>query len=46
MKDHPFGTRPSPYANGLPSGFHQSCKIWQKTARRPLGEGMGARTMP
>ena len=45
MKDHPFGTHPSPYAGGLPSGFHKACKIWTKTARRPLGEGR-MMTMP
>jgi hypothetical protein len=28
MQDHPFGTHPSPYAGGLPSGFHESCKIF------------------
>jgi poly(3-hydroxybutyrate) depolymerase len=43
MQDHPFGTHPSPYANGLPSGFHPSCKIWQKTDRQPLGEGGAGR---
>lgn len=41
MKDHPFGTKPSPYAMGLPSGFHSSCKVWTPTMRRPLGEGGG-----
>jgi hypothetical protein len=46
MKDHPFGTRPSPYAGGLPSGFHQSCKIWQKTSLRPLGERSMMTTTP
>jgi poly(3-hydroxybutyrate) depolymerase len=39
MKDHPFGTHPSPYASGLPSGFHSSCKIATMTDRKPLGEG-------
>jgi hypothetical protein len=41
MKAHPFGTKPSPYAAGLPMGFHSSCKIWVPTSRQPLGEGMG-----
>ena len=41
MKDHPFGTRPSPYAGGLPMGFHSSCKIAMPTMRQPLGEGRG-----
>ena len=27
MKDHPFGTKPSPYMAGLPAGFHSSCEI-------------------
>jgi predicted esterase len=26
MKAHPFGTKPSPYENGLPSGFPSYCK--------------------
>jgi hypothetical protein len=37
LKDHPFGTKPSPYANGLPSGFHSSCKIFTMTDKAPLG---------
>jgi hypothetical protein len=37
MKDHPYGTKPSPYAGGLPSGFHPSCKIFEMTSRAPLG---------
>jgi hypothetical protein len=37
MKDHPYGTKPSPYAAALPSGFHSSCKIFQMTDRAPLG---------
>jgi hypothetical protein len=37
MKDHPFGTKPSPYAMGLPSGFHSSCKIFTMTSMAPLG---------
>jgi len=37
LKDHPFGTKPSPYAGGLPSGFHQTCKIWTMTDEKPLG---------
>lgn len=37
LKDHPFGTKPSPYAGGLPSGFHSSCKIWTMTDEKPLG---------
>jgi len=27
LKDHPFGTKPSPYANGLPSDFPAYCSI-------------------
>ena len=41
MKDHPFGTHPSPYASGLPMGFPSYCKIFTKTSRQPLGEGRG-----
>ena len=26
MKDHPFGTKPSPYERGLPSGFPNTCR--------------------
>lgn len=37
LKDHPYGTKPSPYAGGLPSGFHPSCKIFEMTERAPLG---------
>jgi hypothetical protein len=37
MKDHPYGTKPSPYANGLPSGFSPVCKIATMTDRVPLG---------
>lgn len=37
LKDHPFGTKPSPYAGGLPSGFHSSCKVFTMTSRAPLG---------
>jgi hypothetical protein len=37
LKDHPFGTKPSPYAMGLPSGFHSSCKIFTMTSMAPLG---------
>jgi predicted esterase len=37
LKDHPFGTKPSPYAGGLPAGFHNTCKIWTMTAEKPLG---------
>ena len=37
LKDHPFGTKPSPYANGLPSGFHSSCKIFTMTSTAPIG---------
>jgi hypothetical protein len=37
MKDHPFGTKPSPYENGLPAGFHSSCKIWTDDSLTPLG---------
>jgi hypothetical protein len=28
MKAHPFGTRPSPYAGGLPGNFPTYCRIW------------------
>jgi poly(3-hydroxybutyrate) depolymerase len=27
LKDHPFGTKPSPYVNGLPSDFPAYCSI-------------------
>jgi dienelactone hydrolase len=37
MKDHPFGTKPSPYASGLPAGFHATCKVFTMTSRAPLG---------
>jgi predicted esterase len=37
MKDHPYGTKPSPYAMGLPSSFPQYCKIWVPTMTQPLG---------
>lgn len=37
LKDHPYGTKPSPYANGLPSGFHSSCKVFTMTDRAPIG---------
>ena len=37
LKDHPFGTKPSPYAGGLPSGFDSTCKIWTMTDEKPLG---------
>ena len=37
MKDHPFGTKPSPYANGLPSGFDSTCKVFTMTSMAPLG---------
>jgi hypothetical protein len=37
LKDHPYGTKPSPYAGGLPAGFHPSCKVFTKTDRAPLG---------
>ncbi|HEX3678842.1 MAG TPA: hypothetical protein VHU90_03895 [Galbitalea sp.] len=37
MKDHPFGTKPSPYANGLPSGFDPACKVFTMTSMAPLG---------
>jgi hypothetical protein len=30
MKAHPFGTKPSPYAGGLPAGFPAYCKIISK----------------
>lgn len=29
LKDHPFGTNPSPYAMALPQGFSESCEIFQ-----------------
>lgn len=28
LKAHPFGVAPFPYANGLPHGFPESCRIW------------------
>ncbi|MET0341025.1 MAG: hypothetical protein ABW252_08480 [Polyangiales bacterium] len=37
LKDHPYGTKPSPWAAGIPSGSHRSCKIAQATERRPFG---------
>lgn len=37
MKDHSFGTNPSPYKDGLPMGFHSSCEIWTDTTLTPLG---------
>jgi hypothetical protein len=37
LKDHPFGTKPSPYAGGLPAGFDKTCKIWTMTDEKPLG---------
>jgi poly(3-hydroxybutyrate) depolymerase len=37
LKAHPFGTKPSPYAAGLPSGFHSSCKIFAMTDMAPIG---------
>jgi hypothetical protein len=48
LKDHPFGTHPSPYAaGGLPSSFPKYCKAWTMTDRQPLGEGRGMpMTMP
>ena len=49
MQDHPFGIRPSPYEKGLPSGFHQSCKIFDTpTDVKLIGERMvgGAPTLP
>lgn len=27
LKDHPYNTRPSPYANGIPAGFPSYCKV-------------------
>ena len=30
MKAHPYGTKPSPYAGGLPAGFPTYCKIISK----------------
>lgn len=38
MKDHPFGTSPSPYEGGLPAGFHASCEIATMTDVLPIGE--------
>ena len=37
LKDHPFGTKPSPYEGGLPSGFDSTCKVFEMTSRVPLG---------
>jgi hypothetical protein len=28
FKAHPYGTKPSPWAGGLPSGFNSQCKIY------------------
>jgi hypothetical protein len=28
MKAHPFGTKPSPYAGGLPAEFPKYCSVW------------------
>jgi poly(3-hydroxybutyrate) depolymerase len=47
MQDHPFGIRPSPYEKGLPSGFHQSCKIFDTpTDVKLIGERMGGGAPP
>jgi hypothetical protein len=27
LADHPFNTKPSPYANGLPPGYPAYCKV-------------------
>ena len=27
LKDHPYNTKPSPYAGGLPAGFPGFCKV-------------------
>jgi hypothetical protein len=44
MKDHPFGTHPSPYvAAGIPPSFPKYCKIWTMTDRKPLGGDGGPR---
>jgi hypothetical protein len=37
LKDHPFGTKPSPYAGGLPAEAHESCQIFEMTEMAPLG---------
>ena len=37
LKDHPFGIKPEPYANGLPSGFNSVCKIFEMTSMAPIG---------
>lgn len=37
MKDHPFGTNPSPYKDGLPADFDPSCKIWTDSMTDPIG---------
>jgi hypothetical protein len=37
LKDHPYGTKPSPYAGGLPSGFHASCEVFEMTDMAPIG---------
>jgi hypothetical protein len=29
FKAHPYGTKPSPWAGGLPSGFSSQCKIYE-----------------
>jgi hypothetical protein len=37
LMDHPFGTKPSPYAGGLPSGFPSDCQIFEMTDMAPIG---------
>jgi hypothetical protein len=48
MKDHPFGTHPSPYvAGGVPMSFPKYCKAWTMTDRKPLGgDGNGTKAAP
>ena len=33
LKDHPWGRTPSPYADGLPVGFPEACRIVKNAQR-------------
>jgi len=37
LKDHPFGVKPEPYANGLPSTFPSYCTVVKATDMAPDG---------
>jgi hypothetical protein len=37
LKDHPFGSKPDPYAGGLPSGFDPTCQVFMMTDMAPIG---------